>query len=84
MTVDVGLAWSTPDGARLELPAIAIIETKTAGHPSSYDRILCKAGFRPSTVSKYCTGLAALRPGLPANKWHRVLNRELSDHQGTA
>jgi hypothetical protein len=25
-------------------------------------------------VSKYCNGLAALRPTLPANKWHRVLS----------
>jgi hypothetical protein len=79
VTVDVDLRWRTASGDQLELPELAIIETKTAGQPSSYDRALWRAGFRPSTVSKYCTGLAAMRPSLPANKWHRVLTRELAE-----
>jgi hypothetical protein len=77
ITVDTDLRWATTDGVELVLPGIAVIETKTAGRPSSYDGVLWRRGFRPSTLSKYCTGLAALRPALPANKWHRVLNREL-------
>jgi hypothetical protein len=81
VTVDVDLRWHTSDGDGLELPEVAIIETKTAGQPSSFDHTLWRAGFRPSTVSKYCTGLAALRPGLPANKWHRILNRVRDDSQ---
>jgi len=82
VTVDTDLRWATADGTELALPGVAIIETKTRGRPSSYDRVLWRAGVRPSTVSKYCTGLAALRPGLPANKWHRVLNRELALTRG--
>jgi hypothetical protein len=74
VTVDVDLHWSTDARNHLELPDVAIIETKTAGHPCAFDRELWRRGHRPSTVSKYCTGLAALRPTLPANKWHRVLS----------
>jgi len=73
ITIDVDLAWEHPDGRRLELPDVALIETKSPGPPSRFDRHLWRAGHRPVTISKYCTGLAALTPAVPANKWHRVL-----------
>jgi hypothetical protein len=78
MTIDTGLECIAPDGGRLHLPGIAIVETKSAGPATAFDRLLWAAGHRPVSISKYGTGLAALDPTLPANKWHRVLR----DHFG--
>ena len=76
VTVDTDLRWTTAAGNHIALPGVAIVETKTATtRPCEGDRLLWRAGFRPSLISKYGTGLAALRPDLPSNKWHRVLNR---------
>ena len=50
-----------------------IVETKSSGKPGPLDRRLWRAGVRPVKVSKYTTGLAAIRPELPSNRWHRVL-----------
>ena len=58
--------------------ALAVVETKTPAAPSAADRWLWAAGHRPAAVSKYATGMALLHPELPANKWHRVLTRELA------
>lgn len=75
ITIDVDLTWVRPDGCRADLLGVALVETKTLGQPCSFDRALWRSGHRPVTISKYCTGLAALCPRLPANKWHRVLRR---------
>ncbi|MDY7106693.1 MAG: polyphosphate polymerase domain-containing protein [Actinomycetota bacterium] len=56
---------------------LAIVETKSAGPATIVDRFLWGRGYRPATISKYGTGLAYLRPRLPANKWHRVLQLRL-------
>ena len=56
---------------------IAVVETKTCGAPCAADQLLWRDGHRPTVMSKYCTGLAALVPELPANKWHRTLQRHL-------
>ena len=74
VTVDTGLRWR--DGRHeLCLPGIAIVETKTGAAPGLADRELWRLGHRPVAVSKYATGLAALRTELPAAPWHRVLKR---------
>ncbi|MDJ0953160.1 MAG: polyphosphate polymerase domain-containing protein [Acidimicrobiia bacterium] len=73
ITVDTELECETPDGRRISLPDLAIVETKTSGRPCSTDRFLWDAHERPVKISKYGAGLAALTPGLPANKWNRVL-----------
>jgi hypothetical protein len=52
-----------------------VVETKSANLPSQSDRWLWAHGIRPSRISKFCTGLAALHPELPANKWHRTLQK---------
>ncbi len=75
VTIDTGLAWAEPSGERLEAGRFAIVETKTTGRPCAMDQVLWSLGHRPVKISKYCTGLAALEPHLPANKWHRVLGR---------
>lgn len=50
-----------------------IVETKTDGTPSVVDRFLWRSGHRPEKISKFATGLAALHPELPANRWSPVL-----------
>lgn len=56
-------------------PGIVIVETKTTGQGSAVDRLLWRSGHRPVKISKYGTGLALLRPELPAAKWNRLLRR---------
>lgn len=65
---------NAPDRVRrLELSGHAIVETKSAGGASALDRALWRLGHRPLGISKFGTGLAALHPELPRNKWARVL-----------
>lgn len=72
-TVDTDLEWRDAGGAVLATPLMAIIETKSGAAASAFDRALWQAGHRPVSISKYATGLAALHPELPRNKWARVL-----------
>ena len=78
VTVDTGLTWVAPGGPPLQLPGLAIVETKSSATPSAADRRLWRLGHRPARISKYGTGLAALHEHLPANKWHPVLSRHFS------
>ena len=73
-TIDTALEWIEPDAGGFALPETAIVETKSGARPSDVDRALWRAGHRPATVSKYATGLAALHPGLPRNRWARLLH----------
>jgi hypothetical protein len=82
VTIDQNAAWRT-DGSSLIQLGLVLIETKTPGPPCAIDRKLWRAGHRPITISKYCTGLAAFEQDLPSNKWHRVLRRELLPHLNT-
>ncbi|MEV0224362.1 VTC domain-containing protein [Streptomyces sp. NPDC050704] len=76
VTVDTGLTWVLPDGkAALRTPDRTIVETKAGRAGSGADRLLWSLKHRPCPVSKYGTGLAALRPDLPANRWLPVLRR---------
>lgn len=72
-TIDIDLSWSSHT-RQLSGLDLAFIETKSGASPSCMDRILWASGHRPTKVSKFGTGLAALYPELPANKWHRVLH----------
>ncbi len=74
-TIDINVEWETPAGSQTSLPGMAIVETKTNGAPCEIDHRLWSMHIRPTRISKYCSGLAALTPGLPANKWNRVLRR---------
>lgn len=75
VTVDRQLVCTGWTGRHASIGEQAIVETKSSGEPSATDRWLWSNGLRPTKVSKYCTGLAALQPELPHNKWHRVLER---------
>ena len=74
-TIDLELRWHELGGTTLNLPAAAIVETKSARHAGELDHALWHLGHRPAQLSKYATGLAAMHPALPSNKWHRTLNR---------
>jgi hypothetical protein len=74
-TIDTNLAWLMGE-QRIDLPQTAIAETKSGAQASVVDRVLWSHGYRPATISKYATGLAALCPDLPANKWARILRRQ--------
>ncbi len=80
VTVDTGLAWRDGDSA-LRLPDLAVVETKSTSAATPVDRMLWQAGVRPARISKYATGLAALRLDLPDVPWRRTLRRHF---RGTA
>jgi hypothetical protein len=85
-TIDTQLQWfdvdpdATRDGdlsdaiaGEVRLPTQVIVETKSAGGASELDRALWRSGHRPTGISKFGTGTAALHPELPNNKWSRQL-----------
>ncbi len=74
VTIDRGLRCGDGAGGEASLHAF-IIETKSSGAPAAADKWLWRNHVRPTKISKFGTGLGALRPELGANKWHRVLNR---------
>ncbi|KGM13368.1 polyphosphate polymerase domain-containing protein [Cellulomonas bogoriensis] len=76
VTVDTHLTWQD-DRATLDVPHLAVVETKTGSCPSPMDRLLWSRGHRPVGISKYATGLAALDPDLPSNRWRRTLRRHV-------
>ena len=88
-TIDTELEWEaignqalgTAVEEQLEAGPMAIIETKNPSTPSPTDKLLWSSRHRPAKISKYATGLALLHPELPANKWHRVTNRDLAHVQ---
>lgn len=74
VTIDTGLSWA--DGrTTLHLPDLAVVETKTRSTACRVDRLLWQRGTRPARISKYATGLAALRLDLPCVPWRRTLRR---------
>lgn len=79
-TIDTNLDWeAVAEGRRLRRPGLVVVETKTLGVASPLDRILWRLGHRQVSVSKYATGLAALNPALPRNRWHRLLSADPFD-----
>jgi VTC domain len=77
VTVDTDLSWLGVSGRHLGVPELAVVETKTASAACLADRLLWAAGYRPSRISKYATGLAALEPELPDVPWRRTMRRHL-------
>ncbi|GII79514.1 VTC domain-containing protein [Sphaerisporangium rufum] len=78
VTIDTGITWRAGD-ATLSLPGLAVVETKTASAATMADRMLWRDGVRPARISKYATGLAALRLDLPDVPWRRTLRRHFRD-----
>lgn len=73
LTVDTRLGWELPGGPAVRTPHWAVVETKSVAGASPADRLLWSLHHRPRAVSKYGTGLAALRPDLPSNRWRPAL-----------
>ncbi|MFI5932560.1 polyphosphate polymerase domain-containing protein [Actinoplanes sp. NPDC051494] len=79
LTIDVDLTWSDLGTAtQLSLPDLVVVETKTRTVAAEADRLLWAHGHRPIAISKYATGLAAMRPDLPSGPWRRLLRRHFS------
>lgn len=58
----------------------AIVESKSPGHLTTFDRWLSRNGYRPQAVSKFCIGVATLHPDLPHNKWSRAIRLDQRSH----
>ncbi|WP_440070492.1 polyphosphate polymerase domain-containing protein [Streptosporangium sp. OZ121] len=78
VTIDTGLVWRDA-GSTLRLSGLAVVETKSTLAATPVDRMLWQAGTRPARISKYATGLAALRLDLPDAPWRRTLRRHFRD-----
>ena len=78
LTIDQNLVCTDWQMSSVRLDAF-VLESKSPGKASAFDRWLWAEGHRPAKLSKFCTGLAALHSELPSNKWHRTLRR----HFGT-
>jgi hypothetical protein len=77
VTCDAALRWEATDGRAVGLPDRFVLEVKARRGSTPVDRLLWAHGHRPATFSKFGTGLAALHPHLPANKWNRTLRQHL-------
>lgn len=77
VTIDRDVRCAAPDGRTARVAGV-VVETKGTRAGTAADRVLWRLGHRPVPISKFGTGLAALRPDLPANKWHRTLDRHVS------
>lgn len=72
LTCDEYLTCTDWLGSSVSLDLV-ILETKSSGHASPFDKWLWEHHHRPVRISKYCTALAVLHPELPANRWHRTI-----------
>jgi len=83
-TIDHDVRADAPDGRVVELSDAVVVETKSSGGPTPLDRTLWSHGVRPGPISKYCTAMAILDPSLPANHWHRTLDRHFGGRRKSA
>ncbi len=72
-TIDTDVTWRTPGRTGWTLDRKVVVETKSGSTAGDLDRHLWAHGVRPCRISKFATGMAALHPELPANRWHRTL-----------
>ena len=77
-TIDSDVTWRLPGSPGWTLDRKVVVETKSGSTAGALDRHLWEHGVRPSRISKFATGLAALKPELPANRWHRTLMRDFT------
>src|SRR5699024_12269944 len=74
LTIDVVMLYSN-SSSKVQRPDMVVVETKTGNGRGVSDQALSDLGIRPVSMSKYCLGVAALNPKLPANKWSRLMKR---------
>lgn len=75
LTLDLHLRFRDSDGRQAALPGLCVAELKEghAGHGSPFSALMRSLPSPPSGFSKYCTGLALLRPALKHNLFKPVL-----------
>lgn len=76
-TIDSDVTWQRPGGRPWVLDGAVVLETKSGSAAGPLDRHLWAHSIRPCRISKFATGMAALTPDLPANRWNRTLRRSL-------
>jgi hypothetical protein len=76
-TIDSDVIWQSPNGQPWVLDDAVVVETKSGSAPGPLDRHLWAHGVRPCRISKFATGMAALHPELPANRWNQTLRRRM-------
>ncbi|UUZ60089.1 polyphosphate polymerase domain-containing protein [Nocardioides sp. B-3] len=75
VTCDARLVCTAPGGQTARMDSHVLIEIKSLGGATTADRVLWSMGERPVPISKYCVGMAMVRPHLSANRWNRTLRR---------
>ncbi len=78
MTVDSELRMTSSRGQAQLHPDLVLVETKSLSGRSAADHALRAAGARPSSVSKYCAGIALLDAHLPNHPWRQLLRRHFA------
>lgn len=76
-TLDAEIDLRAPGAPPSVLEGRVILETKSVGAATAADRWLWRQGFRPTSFSKFCVGMALTHADLPANRWNRVLRHHL-------
>lgn len=75
VTIDTGLAYQR-DGRSIAFPAVAVVEVKQLRRTrSTIVDALRTARLRPTRLSKYCVGVAAMVASAPRHGYHRLLQR---------
>ncbi|RAY14922.1 hypothetical protein DPM19_12625 [Actinomadura craniellae] len=75
VTCDVGLSCTAGGRTVRAAAGQVLVETKSPGAEGPMDRALRGLGVRPLSISKYCLAVAALQPGMRANRWQPALRR---------
>ncbi|MGI8814434.1 MAG: polyphosphate polymerase domain-containing protein, partial [Pseudonocardia sp.] len=75
LTCDVSLSCHTERASMTDQGTHVLVESKSTNGASQADQMLRRLGVRPISVSKYCVGIAALHPEVPANPWRTTLDR---------
>ena len=70
ITIDLGLSFFNQTNS-LQLPHLAIVEIKQnkLNRESIITTTLKEKGYQPISISKYCTGMAFLRPDIKRNRF---------------
>ena len=73
MTVDARVIFDDDLRTASLRDEYVLLETKSTGSATEADRVLRSMNVRPTSVSKYCVGVALLRDDVTANPWHRLV-----------
>jgi hypothetical protein len=79
ITCDTGLRWTNADTAIVARDRYVMVEVKAGTLRNPATAAFARVGVRPTSVSKYCAGIALLEPWRHANPWRSVLDRYLAE-----